>query len=165
MTPLYARDAPCNPDLRMPDRISASPDIIPTGLPGTNDLTEPPDIIHDHLLRYRWRVADAHADGSHELDAVRRFLAGWKARRQRGDRQAREDLERRDRRRGEQPCVHLVKREIGLGFQGKESRDFRRSQVLSRWWFAGAHADGALERRDPCRVQPRRRTGRQLQRG
>ena len=100
MTPLSACDASYNPALKC--IISASPEIIMSGLPGTNGLTESPDILQDYPLKQRWWVADAHADGSHELGAVHRFLSRRQACRQRVERQTGEDLGHRDRSPGEQ---------------------------------------------------------------
>ena len=41
-----------------------------------------------------------------------------------------------DRSRGELPCVHLVKRGIMLGFQGRESRGVCRRHILNRGCYA-----------------------------
>ena len=49
-------------------------------------------------------MAGAHAEGAHECGALGRVLCGWSAHRQRVGGQAREDLERRNRSRGEKLC-------------------------------------------------------------
>ena len=94
-----------------------------SGLPGTKGLIGKPTIFQDHPCDEGGLAADAHAYGSHGHRVLGRFLSGWEARRQRVGGQAREDLEHRNRSRGEQPLsVHLVKRCLGLGFQEGKPR-------------------------------------------